>query len=74
MMEGVNSTMTYLGYCKYNIYYICKYHNVHPAQQQQKIVLGMMARAFNPRYSGGRDQEDCNLRPAGQQVLRPHLN
>jgi hypothetical protein len=38
------------------------------AQQQircrQTFKLGSMAHACNPRYSGGRNQEECGLKPA----------
>jgi hypothetical protein len=33
-----------------------------------------VAHACNPRYSGGRDQEDCDLKPAlGKQFMRSYL-
>jgi hypothetical protein len=36
---------------------------------------GVVAHACNPRYSRGRDQEDCSLRPAqAKQLSRLHLN
>jgi hypothetical protein len=28
------------------------------------LRLGMVAYVYNPRFAGGRDQEDCSLRPA----------
>jgi hypothetical protein len=31
--------------------------------KQKKEGLGTIVHACNPRYSGGRDQEDCWLRP-----------
>jgi hypothetical protein len=34
---------------------------------------GLLAHACNPRYSGGRDQEDCGLNPAGTNSLRDPL-
>jgi hypothetical protein len=32
-----------------------------------------MAHACNPSYSRGRDQEDCNLKPALGKFMRPNL-
>jgi hypothetical protein len=29
--------------------------------------------ALNPSYSGGRDQEDCSLKPAQAKFARPYL-
>jgi hypothetical protein len=50
------------------MYFVYVYENrtVKPVE----IVLRMgeswvlVAHAYNPSYSGGRDQEDCGLRPA----------
>jgi hypothetical protein len=36
---------------------------------------GMVANSCNPSLSGGRDQEDCDLRPAeAKKLVRLHLN
>jgi hypothetical protein len=32
-----------------------------------------VAHAYNPSYSGGRDQEDCGSKPASKQSIRPYL-
>jgi hypothetical protein len=32
-----------------------------------------VAHVYNPSYSGGRDQEDCSLKPAWAKCLRPYL-
>jgi hypothetical protein len=34
---------------------VCKTHG--------KIDQALIARAYSPSYSGGRDQEDCSLKP-----------
>jgi hypothetical protein len=33
-----------------------------------------VAHTYNPSYSGGRDQEDHSLKPAGQMFERPYLD
>jgi hypothetical protein len=36
--------------------------------------LALVAHACNPSYSGGRDQEDCDLKPAQENSsARPYL-
>jgi hypothetical protein len=32
-----------------------------------------VAHAYNPSYSGGRDEEDCGLIPAQVKFTRPYL-
>jgi hypothetical protein len=32
------------------------------------VSQALVAHTYNPSYSGGRDQEDCGLKPAGQIV------
>jgi hypothetical protein len=39
-----------------------------------KLSLALMVHTCNPRYSGGRDQEDCSWKPTvGKQFARPYL-
>jgi hypothetical protein len=65
---GVNSNMIYLIYCKN----FCKCLNVPPPSTTIKINLrwGPVAHTCNPKYSGGRDQEDWGLKPAWTNSLR----
>jgi hypothetical protein len=47
--------------------------SVMEVPQNTKSNQGPVAHSCNPSYSGGRDQEDRSLKPAGQVVLRPYL-
>jgi hypothetical protein len=39
-----------------------------------KLNWVLVAHAYNPSYSGGRDQEDCGLKPAqANSSTRPYL-
>jgi hypothetical protein len=44
------------------------------AKKKKNFSRAPAAHACNPSYSGGRDQEDCGLKPAlGKQFERPYL-
>jgi hypothetical protein len=43
--------------------------------QKQYRKPGVVAHTCNPSYLGGRDQEDCGLRPAqAKKLLKSHFN
>jgi hypothetical protein len=48
--------------------------SIHSLNQQIFAQWALVAHAYNPSYSGGRDQENCGSQPAlVKQFTRPYL-
>jgi hypothetical protein len=64
----------YVFVCIYVDIYICTNRIYMAKLSKQYFSQALVAHAYNPSYSGGRDQENCGLKPARANSLQDPIS